>query len=471
MSKYRLSFKNTAALLKYIEEQSVQFVNCNFTDLRGKWYHIAQHTNASPSDLFNNGITIDSSLIAGWPAQNTSDLLIKPDISRVSYDPFAAQKTIKVFCDVYDPDTNLPYALDPRNTAKKARDYLKKSKIGDMAYFGPEIEFFIFDDVKVINTSNQVGYHLDGEEGSYNKGRDYPTGNMGHRPSVKEGYLRESPVDGLSDIRAEMLSVIESMGVSVEKHYHAAAPSQCGLEFRFADLLEAADNVQLYKHVVHNVAHSYGRTATFMPKPINSDQGSAMRINQAIWKNGVSIFSGAEYANLSETALHYIGGILKHAGALSAFTNPSTNSYKRLRSSEGAPTLLGYSKQNKLAACHIPSPKNTSASCINACFPDPTANPYLAYSAMLMAGLDGIENKIHPGAALDENDMKGVLPPHMCGSLRQAIDSLKADHSFLLKDDVFTNVLIESYIALKTEELERYESVTHPVEVDMYYSS
>ncbi len=471
MSKYRLSFKNTAALQKYIEEQGVQFINCNFTDLRGKWYHIAQHTNASISDLFKNGVTINSSSIAGWPAQNASDLLIKPDLSRVSYDPFAAQKTIKVFCDVYDPDSNLPYALDPRNAAKKAQNFLKKSKIGDVAYFGPEIEFFIFDDVKVVNTPNQVGYHLDGEEGSYNKERDYPTGNMGHRPSATEGYLAESPVDGLSDIRAEMLSVIESMGVEVEKHYHGAAPSQCGLSFRFAGLLEAADNVQLYKHVVHNVAHSYGRSATFMPKPINGDQGSAMRISQAIWKNGTSLFSGKAYANLSETALHYIGGVLKHADALSAFTNPTTNSYKRLRASEEAPTLLSYSKHKNLAACRITYAKNASTSCIEACFPDPTSNPYLAFAAMLMAGLDGIENKIHPGGALEENDKKGIIPPHTCGSLRQALDSLKADHAFLLKGDVFTNVLIEAYIALKAEELERYESITHPVEVDMYYSS
>jgi glutamine synthetase len=471
VSKYKLSFKNTAALLKYIEEQGIQFINCNFTDLLGKWHHISQNTNSSPLDLFNNGITIDNSSIAGWAAQDASILLIKPDISRVSYDPFAAQKTIKVFCDIYDLDSNLPYELDPRNAAKKAQDYLKISKIGDVAYFGSEIEFFIFDDVKVINTSNQVGYHLDGEEGSYNKGREYPTGNMGHRPSSKEGFLSESPVDGLSDIRAEMLSVIESVGANVERHYHAAAPSQCGIGLCFADLLEAADNVQLYKHVVHNVAHSYGRSATFMPKPINGEQGSAMRINQAIWKNGVSIFSGKEYADLSEIALHYIGGILKHAGALSAFTNPSTNSYKRLRSNDGAPTLLGYSRQNKLAACRIPYTKNTSASCINAGFPDPIANPYLAFSAMLMAGLDGIENKIHPGVALDENNVDSMLPPHMCGSLRQAIGSLEADHAFLLKGNVFTNVLIEAYIALKTEELERYESVTHPVEVDMYYSS
>jgi len=471
VSKYKLSFKNTAALLKYIEEQGVQFVNCNFTDLRGKWHHIIQHTSAYTTDAFERGIAINASSIAGWSDTSLSTLLIKPDISRISYDPFAAQKTIKVFCDVYNPASNVPYKLDPRDVAKKAQDYLKKSKVGDAAYFGPEIEFFIFDDVKVVNTANQVGYHLDSEEGSYNKGRDYPTGNMGHRPAVKEGYLLESPIDGLSDIRAEMLSVIESMGVGVEKHYHGAAPSQCALGIRFAGLLEAADNVQLYKHVVHNVAHSYGKSATFMPKPINGDHGSAMRINQSIWKNGKPLFSGDKYAKLSETALYYIGGILKHARALSAFTNPSTNSYKRLAISEGAPSLLSYSEQSDLTACRIPYAQKASDKRIKACFPDPTANPYLAFSAMLMAGLDGIDNKIHPDAAFDERAKEENPPQEICRSLRQALNSLEADHCFLLKEDVFNSDLIKAYIALKTEEIERYESVTHPMEVDMYYSS
>ena len=473
MSKYRLSFKNTASLTKYIEEQGIQFINCNFTDLRGKWYHIAQHVNTSVSDLFNDGIVINSSMITGWSAECALDLVIKPDVSRVSYDPFAAQKTIKVFCDVYNTSSDSPYALDPRNTAKRAQDYLKETKIGDAAYFGSEIEFYIFDDVKVINTQNQVGYHLDGEEGCYNKGREYTTGNMGHRPSVNDGYLSESPIDSLSDIRAEMLSVVESMGVEVENHYHAAAPSQCGINLRFASLLEAADNTQLYKHAVHNVAHSYGRTATFMPKPISGENGSAMRINQAIWKSGNSLFSGGKYAGLSDTALHYIGGLLKHAKALNAFTNSTTNSYKRLRANDSSPVLLSYSKRRSGNACHIPYVKKSSNRCVEARFPDPASNPYLAYAAMLMAGLDGIENKIDPGKALEEISVDGKSPKmqRISCSLGESLEALKTDYTFLLKGNVFTSALVDAYIALKAEELERYEATTHPVEVDMYYSS
>ncbi len=471
MSKYRLSFKNTAALQKYIEEQGVQFINCNFTDLNGKWHHLARYANSSVPDLLNNGVIIEnSSVITGGFDNGISELLIKPDISRVSYDPFAAQKTIKILCDIYDPNTGLPYALDPRSTARKAHNYLKKSKVGDIAYFGSEIEFFVFNDVKVVNTANQVGYHLDGEEGYYNKGRDYPTGNMGHRPSANEAFLTESPVDSLSDIRAEMLSVIESMGVEIEKHYHGVAASQCGLGLRFAELLEAADNIQFSKHAVRNVAHGYGKSATFMPKPINAEYGSALHINQTLLKNGSSIFSGDQYANLSETALHYLGGVLKHADALSAFANPATNSYKRLAGEVQSPVMLTYSKQNAMAACHIPYTKKASAKCVEACFPDPTANPYLLLSALLMAGLDGIENKIDPGEAFENRD-KESYPEKMCGSLREALDALRADNDFLLKEDVFTAELIEAYIALKMREVKRFESVTHPVEVDMYYSS
>ena len=473
MNKYRLSFKSASDLLKYTKDQGVQFIHYNFTDLRGKWYHSAQHVSACTSDIIDTGIALDSSLIAGWSEDaDTTALLIRPDISRVSYDPFAAQKTIKILCDVYDPVSKLPYKLDPRNVAKKAQDFLKKSGIGDVVYFGPEIEFFIFENVKIVNKANQVGYHLDSEEGSYNKSRDYPTGNMGHRPDVGKGYLSESPTDGLSDIRAEMLSVIESMGVMVEKHYHSLAPSQCALGIRFSGLLDSADNVQIYKHVVHNVAHSYGKSATFMPKPINGDYGSAMRINQSIWKNGKPLFSGEEYAGLSETALFYIGGILKHANALNALTNPSTNSYKRLAAKGKAPSLLGYSKQCCLTACRVPYAQSASSKRIEACFPDPTANPYLAFSALLMAGLDGIENKIHPGEAIDKKAGEGKKAiPQICSSLRQALDSLESDHAFLLKGNVFTKEFLEAYAALKKKELERYETTTHPVEVDMYYSS
>lgn len=475
MSKYKLSFKSPADILKYVDDQGVQFIDFNFTDIRGKWHHTAQHISTFDKSLIEGGITFDGSSIAGWQDIHQSDMLLKPDISRVTYDPFAAQKTIKVFCDVYDPTTNAPYPLDPRSVAKAAQNYLKKLGLGDTAYFGPEPEFFIFDDVKVTTESNTVSYQLDGEEGPYNKGRDYPTGNMGHRPAVKGGYFPESPVDSLSDIRAEMLSVVESMGVSVEKHHHEVAPSQCELGIKFASLLESADNVQLYKHAVHNVAHSYGKTATFMPKPINGDNGSGMHVHQSIWKSGKPVFSGKQYADLSEDALYYIGGILKHARALNAFTNPTTNSYKRLIPGFEAPVLLAYSARNRSAACRIPYANSPSGRRIEVRFPDPLSNPYFAFSALLMAGLDGIENKIHPGNAMDKNLY--TLPkeesdaiPHVCSSLRQALDALQGDHEFLLKGDVFTKPLIDSFIALKTAEIERYETTTHPVEVDMYYS-
>ena len=458
-----------------MEEQDVQFIDFNFTDMRGKWQHTAQHVSTFDKDLIANGIAFDGSSIAGWKAINESDMLLKPDISRVTYDPFAAQKTIKIFCDVYDPQTQQPYTRDPRSIAKAAQNYLKKSGVGDTAYFGPEPEFFVFDDVRVTNDINHVSYHLDSEEGPYNSGREYPTGNTGHRPGIKGGYFPESPVDSLSDIRAEMLSVLESMGVSVEKHHHEVAPSQCELGIRFATLIESADNVQLYKHAVHNVAHSYGKTATFMPKPINKDNGSGMHVHQSIWKSSKPLFAGKEYADLSETALYYIGGILKHARALNAFTNPTTNSYKRLVPGYEAPVLLTYSARNRSAACRIPHSDSAPARRIEIRFPDPLANPYLSFAAMLMAGLDGIENKIHPGSASDL-DLYALPPeelakiPNVCSSLRQALDALRNDHGFLTKGNVFTTDMIESFITLKEAEIERYETTTHPVEVDMYYS-
>ncbi len=475
MSSYKLSFKSPAEILKFVEEQDVQFIDFNFTDLRGKWQHTAQHVSTFDKDIITEGVAFDASSVAGWRDINESDMLLKPDISRVTYDPFAAQKTIKIFCDIHAPHSKTPYNRDPRAVAKAAQAYLKKSGLGDAAYFGPELEFFVFDDVKVNTLGHHVSYQLDGEEGSYNSGRDYPTGNMGHRPGAKGGYLPESPVDTLSDIRAEMLTVLESMGVSVEKHHHEVAPNQCELGIKFASLLDSADNVQLYKHAVHNVAHSYGKTATFMPKPINDDNGSGMHVHQSIWKSGKPLFAGKGYADLSEDALYYIGGILKHARALNAFTNPSTNSYKRLVPGYEAPVLLAYSAGNRSAACRIPHTGAPKARRIEIRFPDPSANPYLAFSAMLMAGLDGISNKIHPGEAMEQDlytlsaqDAQQI--PNVCASLRQALDALKSNHDFLLKGDVFSKDLIDGFIELKETEIQRYEMTTHPVEVDMYYS-
>lgn len=476
MNKYALSFKSTAEIIKYIDEQEIQFIDLNFTDIRGKWQHTTQHASAFTKDLIDNGTSFDNSSIHGWDDIQKSNMIIKPDISRATYDPFAAQKTIKIFCDIHDTISGKPHDRDPRSIAKAAESYLKKSKLGDTSYFGPEPEFFIFDDVRVQTQNNHVSYIVDSEEGDYNRGRDYPTGNMGHRPTIKSGYLSESPVDSLSDIRAEMLSVIESMGVGVENHHHEVAPSQCELGIKFASLLESADNIQLYKHAVHNVAHSYGKSATFMPKPINGDNGSGMHVHQSLWKSGKPLFAGKGYANLSETALYYIGGILKHARTLNAFTNPTTNSYKRIVSGGEVPASLTYSASNRSAACRIPNTNTPKEQRIEIRFPDSMANPYLAFSAMLMAGIDGIENKIHPG---DSSENGSHLPSdedhshhqHICVSLKDALQALNSDHEFLLKGDVFTRDIIDSFIKLKTQEIQKYEGMTHPIEVDMYYSS
>lgn len=476
MSKYALSFKSPAELLKYIDEQDVQFIDFNFTDIRGAWHHTAQHVSSFNKDMITDGICFDGSSIAGWRGIEQSDMILKPDITCVTYDPFAAQKTLKIFCNIFEPESKTAYSRDPRSIAKAAEAYMKKTGLADTAYFGPEPEFFIFDDVKVNIEGHHVSYKFDSEEGAYNKGRDYPTGNMGHRPAVKGGYFPDSPVDNLSDIRAEMLTVIESMGVIVEKHHHEVAPSQCELGIQYASLVKSADNVQIYKHAVKNVAHSYGKTATFMPKPINGDNGSGMHVHQSLWKAGKPLFAGKSYAGLSEDAIYYIGGILKHARALNAFTNPTTNSYKRLIPGFEAPALLTYSSCNRSAACRIPYTSTAPAKRIEIRFPDPTANPYLAFSAMLMAGLDGVTNKIHPGDAMDKNlyDLEKEEEnsiPHMCTSLRLALNALRDDYEFLTRGDVFTQDFIDSYIDLKTQEIERFESTVHPIEVDMYYSS
>ncbi len=476
MSTHALKFKNSAELLKFIADQDIQFIDMNFTDLRGKWQHTTEHASAFDKDKIENGIYFDGSSIAGWKAINESDMTIVPDIAKVCMDPFAAQKTIKIFCDVYEPSTGKPYECDPRHVAKSAENFLKKSGLGDTAYFGPEAEFFIFEDVQINVAMNEVGFRVDSVEGPYNSGRVYPDGNMGHRPGPKGGYFPESPVDTLSDIRGEMVTVMQNMGIPVEKHHHEVAPSQCEIGIKFSSLTDSADNIQIYKHVVHNVAHSYGKTATFLPKPIYGDNGSGMHCHQSIWKSGKPTFAGNEYAGLSETALYYIGGIIKHAKALNAFTNPTTNSYKRLVPGYEAPVLLAYSGRNRSASCRIPVGTSPAAKRVEVRFPDPCANPYLAFAAMLMAGIDGIENKIHPGEAIDknlyelpQNELDAI--PNVCGSLREALESLQKDNDFLTRGGVFSQALIDSYIALKMQEVERYETMVHPIEYQMYYSA
>lgn len=476
MAAKPLKFKTANDLLKFIAENGIRFVDFNFTDLRGKWHHTAQSVEFFDKNVIENGIFFDGSSIAGWRAINESDMNLRPDIGKVSIDPFAAQNTIKIFCDVYDPVTGKPYNRDPRFIAKSAENYLRNSGIGDNAYFGPEAEFFVFEDVKIHTDMNKVGFEIDSPEGHYNSGRSYPEGNAGHRPGIKGGYFPDAPVDSLSDIRGEMVTVMQSMGLSVEKHHHEVAPAQCEIGIEYSTLTDSADNIQIYKHVVHNVAHSYGKTSTFMPKPVFGDNGSGMHCHQSIWKNGKPMFLGEGYGNLSETALFYIGGIIKHARALNAFTNPTTNSYKRLVPGYEAPVLLAYAARNRSASCRIPQAASDSAKRVEVRFPDPAANPYLAFAAMLMAGLDGIENKIHPGEAIDKNlyelpEKELARISTVCGSLREALKALSEDNGFLLKGDVFTKDMIDAYIALKTEEVDRYETMVHPIEYAMYYSS
>lgn len=471
-----ISAKNTADFLKILSEHEVQFIDFNFTDLRGKWQHTAQHIDSVDKSLLESGVYFDGSSIAGWKSIDQSDMLLKPDISKVTFDPFAAQTTVKIFCDILEPEDGKPYHRDPRSIAKAAESYLKSTGIADTAYFGPEAEFFVFDDVRINIDMNHVSYKIDSQEGPYNSGTGYEGGNMGHRPNVKGGYFPEAPVDSLSDIRAEMITVMRHMGVPVEKHHHEVAPSQCELGIKFSTLTDVADNVQIYKHVVHNVAHAYGKTATFLPKPVYGDNGSGMHVHQSLFRSGKPIFSGVEYSGLSDTCLYYIGGIIRHAKALNAFTNPSTNSYKRLVPGYEAPVLLAYSSRNRSASCRIPHATQEKARRVEVRFPDPTANPYLAFSAMLMAGLDGIENKIHPGEALDKNlyDLPNdelAKIPTVCGSLRESIEALKSDYEFLLKGDVFSESTLEGYIELKFEEIEAYETMPHPIEFALYYSA
>jgi glutamine synthetase len=462
-------------VFELIKKHDVQYVDFRFTDPRGKWQHTAQAVNTIEEDTFVDGIMFDGSSIAGWKDINESDMCLLPDPDSAVLDPFSAQVSLILFCDVLEPTTGQAYSRDPRSTAKRAEAYLKSSGIGDTAFFGPELEFFVFDDVRFNVSMNSTFYSIDEMEGPYNAGRGFDRGNIGHRPAVKGGYFPVPPTDSMSDIRAEMLTVMAAMGVEVEKHHHEVAPSQNELGVKFSELLRMADHTQIYKYVVHNVAHQNDKTATFMPKPVIDDNGSGMHVHQSIWKGGKPVFAGSGYADLSETCLHYIGGIIKHAKAINAFTNPSTNSYKRLIPGFEAPVLLAYSARNRSASCRIPFATSPKAKRVEVRFPDPSANPYLAFSAMLMAGLDGIANKIDPGDPMDKNlydlppeELKDV--PTVCHSLREAVTALDADRDFLKKGDVFSDDLIDGYIDLKWEEVYRFEHTPHPVEFAMYYS-
>ena len=464
-----------ADIRKMIEENDVEYIDVRFTDPRGKLQHLAMCEHAMDEDAFNEGILFDGSSIAGWKAINESDMLLVPDMETAVMDPFTAQPQLIIFCDVKDPITGEFYSRDPRGTAKKAEQFVKDSGVGTDVFFGPEAEFFMFDDVRFSVEMNRSFFEFYSEEGPYASGDEMEGGNMGHRPGVKGGYFPVNPIDQSGDIRAEMTSTLLAMGVDMDKHHHEVAPSQHELGMTFDHLTRVADKLQLYKYVVHNVAASYGKSATFMPKPVQGDNGTGMHCHQSIWKDGQPLFAGDKYAGLSQEALWYIGGILKHAKALNAFTNPSTNSYKRLVPGFEAPVLLAYSARNRSASCRIPFGSSPKAKRMEIRFPDPTANPYLCFSAMLMAGLDGIKNKIDPGDPRDEDlyelsdeELKDI--PTVCGSLREALDSLKADHNFLLEGGVFTKDQIEAYIDLKMEEVVEFEFAPHPVEFKMYYS-
>ncbi len=462
-------------VLTLIKDNDVKYVDFRFTDPLGKWHHIAQTVETVDEDFLTEGVMFDGSSIAGWKAINESDMLLKPDCPTAVMDPFSAQPQLVVFCDVLEPLTGQNYPRDPRSIAKASEAYAKSTGIADTVFVGPEAEFFVFDDVRYEVSMNRSFFEFESEEGPYMSGRKLDEGNHGHRPLVKGGYFPVAPLDSASDLRAEMVTVLTEMGVPMEKHHHEVAPSQHELGMKFGALTTCADYMQLYKYVVKNVAHSYGKTATFMPKPVYGDNGSGMHVHQSLWKGGQPLFAGSGYADLSEMALFYIGGIIKHAKALNAFTNPTTNSYKRLVPGFEAPVLLAYSSRNRSASCRIPYVASPKGKRVEVRFPDPSANPYLCYAALLMAGLDGIQNRLHPGDAMDKNlydlppeELKNV--PTVCGSLREALDSLDADRAFLKKGDVFTDDMIDSYVELKWEEVYALEQTPHPIEFKNYYS-
>jgi glutamine synthetase len=467
--------KTASDVLKLIKDKDVKFVDLRFTDTKGKMQHVTADVSCVDDAMFTDGYAFDGSSIAGWKGIEASDMLLMPDAASAHVDPFFAQTTMALFCDVREPSTGQPYDRDPRSIAKKAEAYMMSLGLGDKVYFGPEAEFFIFDDVRFSTDIYQVGFKVDSSELPSNSNTDYEMGNLAHRPRIKGGYFPVPPIDSAQDMRSEMLSVLTEMGVTVEKHHHEVASAQHELGVKFGPMITMADHMQVYKYVVHQVAQAYGKTATFMPKPVFGDNGSGMHVHMSIWKGGQPMFAGNKYADLSEMCLYYIGGILKHAKAINAFTNPLTNSYKRLVPGYEAPVLLAYSARNRSASCRIPVASNPKAKRIEIRFPDPGANPYLAFTALLMAGLDGINNKIHPGDPMDKN-LYDLPPaelskiPTVAGSLREALASLDADRGFLKAGGVMNDDMIDAYIELRMAENMRYEMTPHPVEYDMYYS-
>jgi len=464
------------SILKTLKDEEVRFVDIRFTDTKGKEQHVTVPTREINEDFFEDGKMFDGSSIAGWKGINESDMILMPDAETAVMDPFFEEKTLIIRCDIVEPSTGEGYERCPRSAARRAEAFLQSSGIGDTAYFGPEPEFFVFDDVRWGNEMKGSFFSVDSDESAWNSEKVFADGNIGHRPTIKGGYFPVPPVDSLQDLRSTMCLVMEEMGVPVEVHHHEVATAgQCEIGTRFDTLVKRADTLQILKYVVHNVAHGYGKTATFMPKPLVGDNGNGMHVHQSISKDGVNLFSGDGYGGLSETALHYIGGVIKHARAINAFTNASTNSYKRLVPGFEAPVFLAYSARNRSASVRIPWVSSPKARRIEVRFPDSTANPYFAFTALMMAGLDGIINKIDPGGPMDKDlydlppeEEKGI--PTVCHSLDQALEALDADRDFLKAGGVLTDDAIDAYIDLKMEEVQRIRMSTHPVEYDMYYS-
>ena len=467
---------SAANVLKMIKDQDIQFVDFRFTDTKGKEQHVSVPAAMADEDMFDEGKMFDGSSIAGWKGIQESDMILMPDADSAVIDPFLQDTTLLLRCDVIEPTTMQGYDRDPRTIAKRGEAYLKSTGIGDAAYFGPEAEFFIFDSVRWSNDISGAAYEIESKEAAWSSDRDYEEGNIGHRPSVKGGYFPVPPVDAMQDVRSAMCLAMADMGLQVEVHHHEVGTAGQGeIGTRFDTLVSKADQLQVYKYCVHNVAHAHGLTATFMPKPLVGDNGSGMHVHQSIFNGANNVFSGEEYGGLSEAALYYIGGIFKHARALNAFTNATTNSYKRLVPGFEAPVLLAYSARNRSASCRIPYVTNPKARRVEIRFPDASGNPYLTFTAMMMAGLDGIQNKIHPGDPM-EKDLYDLPPEEekniatVAHSLDLALDALDADRDFLKAGGVMGDDMIDAYIALKTEEVQRLRLATHPVEFEMYYS-
>ena len=464
-------------IMKTIQDNDVKFIDLRFTDPKGKEQHVTVPASVADESFFKNGKMFDGSSILGWKDINESDMILMPDTDTAVIDPFFSDSTLNVRCDIIEPSTGEGYNRDPRTIAKKAENYLKETGLADTAYFGPEPEFFIFDDVRYGNEVGSSFYEVDSEEACYNSSKIYEDGNTGHRPGIKGGYFPVPPVDSLQDIRSAMCTVLEEMGVTTEVHHHEVATAgQCEIGTKYDTLVKRADMNQILKYTVLNVAHNYGKTATFMPKPVINDNGNGMHVHQSLFKDGENLFDGAKYGNLSQMALHYIGGVIKHAKAINAFSNSATNSYKRLVPGFEAPTILTYSARNRSASIRIPYEVNSKARRIEVRFPDSCGNPYYTFIALMKAGLDGVQNEIDPGENMDIDLFDNISAeeeakiPHVCSSLDEALKALDSDRDFLKAGGVMDDDAIDAYIELKMEEVQAFQANTHPLEFEMYYS-